>query len=71
MFLYEDSLPVPATIGALARIIINRDRVGAEKREENFFLTPLYTILELAETSPRGDEVCREEKQTEDTTRSR
>ena len=31
--------------------------------KRNFFLTLLYTILEHAETSPRGDEVCREEKQ--------
>ena len=62
------SSPVPATIGALAGILTNREW---EPRGKYFLLTLLYAILEHAETSPRGDEVCREEKQAENTTRSR
>ena len=53
MFLYEHSLPVPATIGALARILTNREE-ELRGREEKKFLVSLR-VFEHSGTLPRGD----------------
>ena len=69
MFLYEHSFPVPATIGALARILTNREW-EPRGRKRKFFLVSLR-VFEHKGTLPRGDgEIGCKKKSAEITTRS-